>query len=371
MKKKSYNSILIHSNYSPENFGGIEFVVSVLLKLFSKSNIITCFYGGARNDVSRSSYDIQYISRRILLKAGGASFLSWGNLSFISSALNSRLIIFQEPYPTLWPAVLFLRYFMRKRFIVLVHANPVSKAWVMKLYDKIRSFVFSGSVCVTTSPNLRDQIDISRFSKSLIIPLCIPDRHSRCEDKFQLESRYALYIGRLAKYKGLEYLLESALICREVNFVIAGDGPLSDFINCFIIANNLKNILFINRFVTEEEKSELISRSSFVLFPSVSENEAFGLVQLEAMRSAKAIINTWLNSGVNYVAPNLVCAITVPPKNSSELSVAIRMLWNDNLFAIKVGQNGCNRFHSLFCEALFSKSWNYLLNEYLSKDKEE
>lgn len=314
MIKESADNVLIHSNYSPDNHGGIEFVVSVLLRLFSKGNNLTCFYGGKQNTTSCADDNIQYISRRILLKAGGASFLSWGNLSFISCALKSRLIIFQEPYPSLWPAVLFLRHFMRKKFIVLLHANPVSKNWIMRLYDKIRSFVFSGSVCVTTSPALLDQIDSSRFFKSLVIPLCIPDHLLNCQERLQLENRYALYIGRLATYKGIEYLLESSRICQEVNFVIAGDGPLAAYITNFIRENNVKNILFINRFVTEEEKCELIFRSSFLLFPSVSENEAFGLVQLEAMRAGKAIINTWLNSGVNYVAPNLVCAITVPQR---------------------------------------------------------
>lgn len=369
MNKKNKNTILVHSNYSPANHGGIEFVVSVLLKIFSKNNNLTCFFGGARNETSCAKGNIKYVSRRILLKAGGASLLLWGNLSFIASSLRSRLIIFQEPYPTLWPAILFIRRILRKEVIVLVHANPVSKKWIMRLYDQIRSFVFSGSVCVTTSPNLLSQIEISRFSRSLVIPLCIPDQSLNLKENLKLESRYALYIGRLAKYKGIEYLLQSAKFCPEVNFVIAGDGPLAGYISNFIRVNNINNIKFINRFVSEEEKYELIERSSFVLFPSVSENEAFGLVQLEAMKSSKAIINSWLNSGVNYVAPDQDCAITISPKKSDELSAAVQMLWNDIPLAIKLGQNGFNRFHSLFHEELFIKSWNLLLCECLSKDK--
>lgn len=365
---KTTDTILVHSNYSPANHGGIEFVVSVLLKIFSKKNSLTCFFGGLQNENSHTNDNMQFVSRRIILKAGGASLLSWGNLYFIKSSLKSRLIIFQEPYPTLWPAILFVRRILRKKVIVLIHANPVSRTWIMKLYDQIRSFVFSGSICVTTSPNLLSQIDISRFSRSLVIPLCIPDEPSNCEGKINIEKRFALYIGRLAKYKGIEYLLESAKICPEVNFVIAGDGPLAGYISSYIQENNIKNIDFFNRFVSEEEKYGLISRSDFVLFPSVSENEAFGLVQLEAMKSRKAIINTWLNSGVNYVAPNQICAITVTPKKSNELSAAVRMLWNDTPLSIKLGQNGFSRLNSLFHEELFVKSWNSLLSECLKKD---
>jgi rhamnosyl/mannosyltransferase len=363
------DNVLIHSNYSPENHGGIEFVVSVLLKIFSVNNNLICYFGGEKNQSSFSKDKIRYVSRRIILKAGGASLLLWGNFSFVANSLRSRLIIFQEPYPTLWPAILFLRCILRKKVVVLIHANPVSKKWIMSVYDWMRSFVFSGSVCVTTSPNLLSRIDKSSFSKSLVIPLCIPDQSFDYAEKLYLASRYALYIGRLAKYKGIEYLLESAKLCPEVNFVIAGDGPLAGYIYSFMRENNIKNINFINRFVTNEEKYELIERSSFVLFPSVSENEAFGLVQLEAMKSRKAIINTWLNSGVNYVAPHQNCALTVKPKKSDELSDAIKMLWNDISLAIKLGQNGFMRFHSLFHEELFIKSWNLLLSECLSKDK--
>lgn len=365
MSKKNQADILVHSNYSPQNHGGIEFVVSTLLQNIPKKNKLTCFYGGGVNASFVSADSIRYVSRRIIFSLAGASVLSWGNFSFIFTSLRSKLIIFQEPYPTLWPAIFFIRFFLRKKIIVLIHANPVSNIWIMRIYDRVRSLIFSGAICVTTSPNLLNQIKSSLFSKALVIPLCIPSQVFTLAWSLSLPNRYALYIGRLARYKGIEYILESSRICPNVNFVIAGDGPLNDYVSSFIRINKITNIYFINRFVTESEKYELIERSSFVLFPSVSENEAFGLVQLEAMRSKKAIINTWLDSGVNYVAPNQISAITIKPKNYNELSEAIQILWSDVALATKLGKNGFTRFQLLFQEKLFVDSWNSLLNECL------
>ncbi len=361
--------ILIHSNYRPENFGGIELVVKTIIKAIQKNDYeLTCFFGAAENSNIGIDGRLNYISRRILIKIGGACILSWGNLKFLLSSLSSQLVIFQEPYPTLWPALFLIRNVLRKKVIVLVHADPVSNRLIANVYSRIRSLVFNGSICVTTSPGLLKRINNKYFERALIVPLSISNCSFPRVESIDLPKCYALYIGRLAKYKGVEYILECAKLCPDVYFVIAGEGLLSSYVSDFISNNKILNVYFINRFVTEAEKYELIDRSSFILFPSVSENEAFGLVQLEAMKLKKAIVNTWLDSGVNYVAPNDVCAVTVSRKNSAELARAINLLWCDPDWAVKLGQNGFDRFQSLFQEKNFIDSWNTLVAECLDKD---
>lgn len=357
--------ILIHSNYHPENFGGIEVVVNKIIKISSHlTNLITCFYGGNSNSRNFEK-NINFISRKIVFKFSGASFISFGNLSFLRYALKSDLIIFQEPYPTLWPAIFLLNYIFRKKIIVLIHANPVSKDWVMGLYDRLRAIVFSGAFCVTTSPNLAEKICTQYFLGVKVIPLSIEDAQVEFDQTFELPSRYVIYIGRLAQYKGIPYILESARLCPEVFFVIVGDGPLAASVRETISRFKLKNILFINRFVSEIEKYELISRSEFILFPSISENEAFGLVQLEGMKLRKAIINTYLDSGVNFVAPHGECAITVEKCNSLDLAEAIKFLWGNQDYANKLGKNGCDRYHLKFSDKLFCDSWESVIKDLL------
>jgi glycosyltransferase involved in cell wall biosynthesis len=357
--------IFVHSNYHPDNFGGIERVASEIIKLSTMIDPeVICYYGDIKNTDTKVDC-VRYIGRKILFKVFGAPFLSLGNILFLLKARNSRLIIFQEPSPSLWPAIFCLRYFFKIPTIVLVHANPVSWPLIMKTYSKIRSIVFSGAACISTSPNLLRKVYSSGFLLSKCIPLSISDGSSLQGDFFTLPSRFALYIGRLAEYKGLIFLLKAAQLAPDINFVIAGKGPLSETIVEKISNLPVNNILFINKFITESEKSFLIKRAEFLIFPSTSENEAFGLVQLEAMRESKAIINTWLDSGVNYVAPSEVCAVTVPRKNVEELLAAIRRLWLDKALSHNLGIQGRNRFLENFSQEKFKKSWLDLIRAML------
>jgi glycosyltransferase involved in cell wall biosynthesis len=359
MKLLSKKIVLIHSNHHPESPGGIEYVVRMLLDLLEESAIDTlCFYGGKDSTQERFYRpNVGIIGRKVIIKVAGASFLSFGNLSFLYKALNAKLVIFQEPYPGLWPAMFIIRYVLRIPTIVLFHANPVSTPLVMKAYSFFRELTFRGSACITTSPNLLSQVGSKKYISNQVIPLCVSDRISPYIKSMNLPDRYVLYIGRLGNYKGLNYLVEVAAMQPEIFFVIAGDGPLSRFIANAINTKALKNILFLNRFILESEKYELIERSEFLVFPSTSQNEAFGLVQLEAMRAGKPLINTWLNSGVNYVAPNDVCAITVEKCNSQALSSAIKYLWNDKDLTVRLGSLASLRYEELFTRNKFRDSW--------------
>ena len=359
--------ILIHSNYSPNgSFGGIENVVAQIIKIaYNVTNDISCLYGdqtSGKQDIN----GVKYISRKITRKINGAPVLSLGNLFLIYHGLQSDLIIFQEPFPILWPAIYILRNIFRKNIIVLVHADPAARRWVKRIYKNLRGQVFRGSICITTSPNLKDIIFSNKYKYIDVIPLALPDdslskRHSYYRDY----GEYVLYVGRLADYKGLPILLEAAMLTPSIQYVIAGDGPLKLHIQDKILNQSIRNIIFINRFISEQEKFDLISDSKFVIFPSTSENEAFGLVQLEAMRAGKALINTFLNSGVNFVAPHMICALTVKSNDSLKLTEAIAELWINDALREKLEANAKSRYTTYFTTKHFSKRWFELIKSSL------
>ncbi|MES1146930.1 MAG: glycosyltransferase [Solimonas sp.] len=364
MNTKQKPLIVIHSNNHPNNTGGIESVVTQLISLANSLDVKTkCLFGHHKNLKDyQSDTDTYLIGKKIMWKLAGASFLSFGNASFIKQACRAKLVIFQEPYPTLWPAILVLRKVLRIPTIVLIHANPAAAPRVMSLYDYLRSLVFHGAICVTTSPNLLQNITTSTFAKQIVIPLGIASRVVECtSNSFTLPPNFALYVGRLAAYKGLEYLLEAAVASPEVTYVIAGSGRLSSVVRKKIDSCAIRNVIFINRYLTESEKLELICRSLFLIFPSTTENEAFGLVQLEAMRAGKAIINTNLSSGVNFVAPKDVCALTVEKCSGAAIADASRKLWNSPTLRDSLGKRGQERFQKLFSEDHFLKAWLNLI----------
>ena len=258
--------MLIHSNYHPDSPGGIEYVVRLLLELLEENSIDALCFFGSKDNTQESFYkrNVGIIGRKVIVKIAGAPFLSFGNLNFLCKALNAKVVIFQEPYPSLWPAMFIIRHLLRTPTIVLIHANPVSIPLVMKLYSFFRVIIFRGAACVTTSPNLLSQVGSEKYITNQVIPLCVSDRSWPYLKSMNLPDRYVLYIGRLGNYKGLDYLIEAATMQPEIIFVIAGDGPLSYFITNVINTKALKNILFLNRFILEHEKNELIERSEFV-----------------------------------------------------------------------------------------------------------
>ena len=79
------------------------------------------------------------------------------------------------------------------------------------------------------------------------------------------------------------------------------------------------------------KKNDILSKADIFLFPSISSSEAYGLVQIEAMANGLPIINTYINNGVNYLAPPYV-AVTCEKKNSMEIKRAIEKLINDEVF---------------------------------------
>jgi rhamnosyl/mannosyltransferase len=72
-------------------------------------------------------------------------------------------------------------------------------------------------------------------------------------------------------------------------------------------------------------------------------------------------VNTWLDSGVNFVAPDNICALTVNPCDSNALITAINTRWEDESLRKRLGSDGYERFINFFAEEKFKDSWTSLV----------
>ena len=163
---------------------------------------------------------------------------------------------------------------------------------------------------------------------------------------------YFLAIARHVPYKGLEILL-NATVVTKIPIKIAGHGPLLDFHKDLSKSLGISHNVEFIEYPSDEELEVLISRCKALVLPSVSKNEAFGLVQIEAMAYGKPIINTSLKSGVPWVARHMKEAVTVDPWSIEELTDAIILLHNNDSLCSQLSKNALIRWKNIFQEDKF------------------
>jgi glycosyltransferase involved in cell wall biosynthesis len=101
------------------------------------------------------------------------------------------------------------------------------------------------------------------------------------------------------------------------------------------------------------------------VLPSISRNEAFGLVQLEAMACYKPVVSTDLQTGVPYVNRNGVTGFVVPPKDPRALAEAINRLLEDEGLKVRMGIEGRRRVEKEFTREKMARETLKLYEEVL------
>jgi glycosyltransferase involved in cell wall biosynthesis len=97
--------------------------------------------------------------------------------------------------------------------------------------------------------------------------------------------RRVLFAGRLAPEKNLQALTEAAVALPDMEFVIAGDGPLRGWVE--EQAARLPNVTYIG-WVKRPQIMPLIDSTDILVLPSTV--ESFGTIALEGMARARLVV---------------------------------------------------------------------------------
>jgi len=131
-----------------------------------------------------------------------------------------------------------------------------------------------------------------------------------------------LFVGRLVAYKGVEVLLR-ALPGLPVRAVIVGDGPCRASLEALAAELGVADRVTFAGQVSDEARIEAYRAADMFVLPSVSRQEAFGMVQLEAMLSGLPVVSTALPTGVPWVNQDGQTGLVVPPGDSAALRSAL------------------------------------------------
>lgn len=157
--------------------------------------------------------------------------------------------------------------------------------------------------------------------------------------KVKAEGRFLLFaLGRHVEYKGFSVLLD-AMVHTSAFLILAGEGPLTVELRQQVKRLSIADrVCFVGR-QSEGEIAALYHACDAFCLPSITTNEAFGIVQVEAMASRKPVICTQLNNGVNEVNLDGVTGLTVPAGDPFKLAAAINRLACDRDFCLVLGAN--------------------------------
>jgi phosphatidylinositol alpha-mannosyltransferase len=200
----------------------------------------------------------------------------------------------------------------------------------------LRNFI---DICIAPSKPAQQESEFVYKKECEIIPFGVdrPSKRSKIKTKFDSddaelyaelgikkdeESFTILFLGRLEKRKGVEYLLRSFVKVskqyEDVRLIIAGSGPRKNMLEK--LAGNFDIEVSFLGYFKEDVKVYLYELADLCVFPALY-GESFGVVLVEAMLTGTVPI-VFENEGYNWVMRDLPYLV-VEKGNVSKLAARI------------------------------------------------
>jgi glycosyltransferase involved in cell wall biosynthesis len=303
--------------------------------------------------------------------------------------LSKRPLIAHLPAPEILVIAAIAKLITPNRKIVLYwhaildkHQSSFFQRALLSIYQAAAVWLgLLSSAIIVTSPVLR--INLAKMGinreKIYILPCCISKDFEASalaitRKPKSVNSLRIIYIGRLSSYKRVDLLLDQVEIANKnhaqsqspgdhlLSINIVGDGS-----NMKILVNKAAkfntNILF-SGLLDEQSKLHALTQADLLILPSLSSNEAFGIVQLEAMASGiPALAFKHPQSGMSWV-----CDIDSLQWSGTakELPCILRKIATNNLLYNEMCVQSRDRYLQLFKRDLWSKEASRILADYQS-----
>jgi len=179
-----------------------------------------------------------------------------------------------------------------------------------------------------------------------------------------LEDGYVLFVGRMTKQKGIEVILKASdLIDGKIVLVTGKADTLEDLKRYKRIIESKKNVVWINKYFTEDEMSIIYSHASVFVCPSIY--EPFGIINLEALACEVPVVGSAVG-GIKEIVQDDVNGFLVPPQNPKALADKVNLLLGDESLRKDMGKRGRHRAMEFSWEKIAEKTYQFyrrLLNE--------
>ena len=264
------------------------------------------------------------------------SIIAW----LVSKKINIPLVVSDQggltTHPFLDQSGLFLKilYKIQNFFIkrIIEHSSAICAA------NEYEKEIFSGLNKETKIEIIRNGVNL----KSLV-------SKQNFKEKYQINSKFILFVGRFSKSKGIETLIRAFNIIKnelkiiDVHLVIMGvDFGYQNEMFALIKKLDLSEEITVIKNPPRDDVISAYGESEFLILPS--QWELSPLVPLESFAFKRPVIST--NShGIPYTVQNNKNGILVEPENPVQLSAAIAKLLNNSELREKLGLAGYNFVH--------------------------
>jgi glycosyltransferase involved in cell wall biosynthesis len=260
------------------------------------------------------------------------------------------LVAFHHPFPLNDIAATF-GIPRRTALVVHWHAEIVRQRSLTRLVTPfIRRTLARAQRIIVSHPSLQSESPFlaAHSEKCSTIPYGVDvsywteldsPQHRRVEQLRSQHPRLVIATGRLVPYKGFRVLIE-ALRQVDATAIIVGEGPLRGELLQTARQLGVDHRITLTGKLSRDDLKVHLHAARLYALPSVTPEEAFGIVQLEAMAAGLPIVNTALPTGVPRVARHGLEGLTVPPNDPVALAAAIRQLLADQELAQRLGSTG-------------------------------
>lgn len=352
--------------YRPDIEGGIPAVISSLAQA-SEGGIVHSVLCARRRGMAQN-YTIDGVSVEAVSSLGTlfSTPLAPAYIpAFIRRARMSDLVIHHAPLP-LNDAAILLGLPDDVALVVYWHAEIVGynllKRLVAPLIRRVLAradrIVVSGQPMIDNSEFLRPHAaKCSAFPFGMDLDYWRargPAEQAAAANTNPARPRHIVSLGRLVGYKGYDVLIR-AMRDIDAQATIVGEGPLLSELQQLAAENGVADrVRFAGR-IERGEIRQLFHAADVFAFPSVTEAEAFGIVQVEAMAVGLPVVNTSLATTVPLVARHDREALTVTPGDPHALAQALNRILGDPELARRLGAAGQERAFQEFDQSAFHK----------------
>ena len=303
----------------------------------------------------------------------GQFLFPWPSRRLWAVLTSSEVLHVHLPCPGLLAVSVLARLLQPSRTIRLhwhafLQPDRGPQGWLIRFYQWIALnwATYGVQAVVTTSPVLAEVLvqEGVKPQKVFVLPCCLGELQERLYGQIAEERRQRphlrqqpplrlLFMGRLDSYKRVDWLIEACAASGAADLHVVGDGPLRRQLEEKALAAGIDQAVVFHGRISEQEKLAVLRDSDLLVLPADCSNEAFGIVQLEAMAcGVPALAFDLPRSGMSWVS-HLKQVLNLPCIKRQDLVAVIDKLANDSLLLERASEAAEQRYIRVFSRAVW------------------